>query len=155
MLENKLNILNNENTSLCKKCGRCCNHYAGIVHPSQLPEITVKVLKQMFKDGYCFDNYVGNPTDNPEYDDLTAWFIRPQHTNKIGQLIDESYGGKCSFLTDTGCKLTFENRPAGCQDLIPGVTKCVNTKGYDKASASANWLPYNKIIEQFIKDNET
>lgn len=148
-------LINNENISVCSLCGgKCCKQIPGAVFPEQLNDISVESLLQMYKDGYCFDYWEGNPTKDEKYDNVTAYYLRPQTISAIGRMVDPSWGAQCSFLTPTGCKLSFDKRPMECQTLVanhlaPG--NCTSdTKGYNKKDAAIKWFPYNDIIEQVL-----
>ncbi len=145
---------NNEN-NVCASCGKCCLNMPGIVFPEQISNITVDVLVNLFKEGYCFDYWEGNPTSKKAYEDKIAYFLRPQTVRGLGKIVDASWGGACSFLTSTGCKLKFDDRPMECQNLKvnishPGECGESEEKGYDKKNAAIKWLQYNEIIEEAI-----
>ena len=74
-------IENNENISICSLCGSCCKSLPGILSPDDMKEITVDSLEKMYENGYQFDYWEGNPTENPEYDDVTFYLLRPQTKN--------------------------------------------------------------------------
>jgi Fe-S-cluster containining protein len=145
---------NNENKSLCSGCGECCKRYSGILFPEQLEEVTIESIDKKIKEGYCFDNWIGNPSNNPEYSHIEqAWFLRPQHTNRLGRLVDESWGGICIFHSDEkGCSLTFNERPLVCQSLIPSQDRiCKPLKeGYSKMNAAIAWLKYDDVLNEYI-----
>ena len=142
---------NNEDIPICKHCkGSCCKSSAGAVFPDQLKEITIGSLTKLVSDGYCFDLWEGNPTKDPKYNGQTAYFLRPKHTNALNRIVDASWGGTCSFLTDKGCKLKFDERPAMCQALEPMYGNCTVPKEFDKQHAAIAWLPFNEIIEKVI-----
>lgn len=151
-------ILNNEAGEICARCkGSCCKRYAGMVYPEQLPEVTEQSLMDMLDRGYIFDSWEGNPTSKPEHNPLTAYFLRPRHTNDEPEdFYSGSWGGICSFLTDKGCKLKFEQRPLVCQNLTPkevdGKRECFNQdEKISKQGSAIAWLPYNDIIVNVLK----
>lgn len=150
---------NNENLNMCKSCGKCCNHMAGTLFPEDIKEtITKEVLLKYLEKDYCLDSWVGNASEDPKYDDITFYFIRPRHTNAKEYLLDESYGGICVLLTETGCSLTFENRPSQCKALIPkdSIEKHCITKDetYSKKNGAIAWLPYNSIFLEILNEYE-
>lgn len=148
---------NNENRELCSMCnGACCKRMPGIVHPKQLKTIDKKSLFLLYQNGYQFDYYEYDDDDNKK-----GYYLRPQTTKSIGQLVDPSWGGTCIFFEDhLGCKLSFDQRPLQCQTLIPqkedNEYKChtdnsspVKTK-LDYAKA---WEPYETLIQEIITEN--
>lgn len=147
---------NNENNSLCKKCGGgCCKSLPGAVDPSEFKEITVETLLNKFKEGFCFDYWEGELTNDPEYKGLTGYFMRPQTLGHVKQIVHASWGGRCRFLNDTGCPFKYKDRPLGCRSLIPSKNLiCQDDNGYGKKQSAIAWLPYNKIIEEVIRKVE-
>lgn len=144
---------NNENKSVCSSCqGKCCKTFPGIVSPEDLKEITVESLSEMFKNGYQFDYWEGNLTGNPEHDDLTFYYLRPQTKKSVGRIVDASWGGECVFLTESGCSKEFDQRPAQCKALKPSEDlKCYfPDKKYDKETMIKSWIPHNEIIVKTI-----
>lgn len=142
---------NNENKSLCAGCGECCKRMPGIVHPSELKEVTVESLSQMIQDGYQFDFWEGNITGRPEHEEVTAYYLRPQTKRSVGKVVDASWGGECVFLSETGCSKTFDERPSQCRALKPVKDKGCHFSGkYSKVEIIKSWLPYNEVILKTI-----
>lgn len=152
-----MNIANNENKLLCNNCGSCCKKYAGIVFPEQLPDINAVVLASKLKEGYCFDRYytiLDDDTNFQEAQDEFVYFMRPQHKGKENRKSDDGlWGGECVFLTDTGCKLTFDERPRQCQILVPSQNRIcsLGIPGYRKRDAALAWLPYQNVIRKIVR----
>ncbi len=145
-------IQNNENPSLCVGCGLCCKRSAGTVFPQQFDKIDESVITNLIKNGYCFDYWEGNPTDNAQHNDKTAYYIRPQHKRYEGKIVDGGWGGECVFYSeDTGCSKEFKDRPLQCQALVPKTNReCSLGKGLSKKDGAIAWLPYNDIIQNVI-----
>lgn len=142
---------NNEKKNICSACkGACCKRMSGIVNPKQLGEITVDKIKEYLDNGYQFDYWEGNPTNNSEYDNKTFYYLRPSLTNSTHKKVDGSWGGTCVFLTDTGCSKTFEERPEGCQALLPQENFNCNSQYYSKEEYCEMWFKYNDIIEKAL-----
>lgn len=146
---------NNENKTTCSSCGgACCKNGAGGWFPEDLPQpITKDLIVDMIKNrGYCLDYWEGNPTRDSKYDGVMAYYLRPQHINALGRYVDPSWGAQCSFLTNNGCKLSFNDRPTQCKALIPNPeysTKgCSWAEKYSKKNICIAWLPYNSILEE-------
>ena len=147
-------IKNNENKSLCSSCGQCCKRLPGIVHPSDLKEVTKESLNEMYKNGYQFDYWEGNLTGNLEHEGITFYYLRPQTKKSVGKVIDASWGGECVFLSETGCSKTFEERPTQCRALKPKEDgNCHLDKKYSKEEMIRSWLPYNQIIKEVIDNH--
>lgn len=146
---------NNENYSLCSSCrGLCCKRYPGLLHPDQLDEITEESLTKLVESGFQFDYWEGNLTGYPEHDNIRFYFVRPATVRSRGKIIDASWGGQCTFLTNEGCTFKFEDRPQMCQDLEPIENlKCKLKEGaLTKEDYVMAWLPYNSIIENVINN---
>ncbi len=143
--------INHEYLKFCKKCGgKCCKNSPCYVFPEEFKEITTDILIKKIKEGFCFDYWEGNPTNNEKYDNLTFYYLRPQckgHSNKI---VHGGWGGECIFLKKTGCSFSEKYRPLGGKALIPG-EKCKTTIGYTKQDCSIDWISYNNIIIKAIK----
>lgn len=139
--------------------GVCCKTLPGAVFPNDIGDITVDRIVELLNSGFQFDYWEGNPTDDEKYDDVTAFYLRPQTKNSTNKIVDASWGGECIFLTETGCSKLFNDRPTQCRTLVPN--KEYQTKGchqpikYSKRSAAAAWLPYNGIIITAIGVMET
>jgi Fe-S-cluster containining protein len=144
---------NNETASICSACkGDCCKTQAGMVFPEDLGEVTLEKLQHYIDNGYQFDYWEGNPTGKPEHAKLTAYMLRPQHTNSVNKIVDASWGGTCVFLTDTGCSKSWKERPSMCKALIANKTfDCASADDkYSKQNAAIAWLPYNDLILKII-----
>lgn len=145
-----------ENKAICKKCqGKCCKAYAGIAYPADFdkdlrPMIIAKRIATALKSGqWAIDYWEGDlkGIDCPR-------FIRPAHKNAPGKLIDPSWGGECIFLTESGCKLEYTDRPYGCRNLEPITDNCKYhgiESNDQKEDAALVWIPYQDIIEKTIK----
>lgn len=136
---------------LCIKCkGNCCKVLPGIVYPDDIStqgRFALKVgLRKLLRSGnYAIDWWDG---DLPEY------FIRPACTNAPGELLDPSWGGTCVFLTDSGCKLEFNQRPESCRFLEPKPKfpiEC-DINGHTKRHGVDAWLPHQDIIQELITE---
>ena len=136
-----IRIDNNENTQLCSKCGgKCCKNYAGAYHPHDFDKLeTIEDFERILIDGKMSIDWYECFTE----DDQPGYFIRPRHVG--GDVIDPSYGERCIHLTDTGCELSFDERPYFCKKLEPREsTECGevdNKRGYAEA-----WFKYNEIL---------
>lgn len=158
-----------QNKAACSACqGICCKQSAGIWHPDDLGEITEELLLDMIDNqGHQLDSWEGDAmlTTQEQIMEIMkgnypersqSYFIRPRHTNSINKTIDRSFGGVCSFLTRTGCKLPFESRPSQCRELIPseehpGEECTESSEKYEKRQVAIAWLKYEKILLNVVK----
>ena len=135
-----------ENKEYCKQCkGECCKAMSGIYAPTDFKEITLEFLLECFSNGgLSIDWWEGDVRDG--IDELSVtYYLRPRH--KEADAIDPSWGGECIFLTETGCKLLYANRPQNCRDLkaCKDNTKC-NLGNMTKRDYIKMWLPHQQIL---------
>jgi Fe-S-cluster containining protein len=101
----------NETPQFCKDCGRCCNSYPGGWLPDEMSIERQKVL--MDSHLAVWDSYYREGEGEIHY-------LRPatvaDHQSK--KSVSYSWGGRCIFLGKSGCKLSFEERPWECKDLV-------------------------------------
>lgn len=135
-------VKNNETPHFCKDCGKCCKHYAGMYHPEQvLNELELLKNNQLNDLG---TKYQIDCWENWENGDI--YFLRPAHTNSLNEIIDRSWGGQCVNLTDTGCSLTFEQRPYECQKLKAyDYHKCSSDES--KITIKEYWIDYQHYFK--------
>lgn len=159
------NIKNNENKELCSKCGgKCCKQSAGVYHPDDFKhELTDAWLEDLLEGNHTYPNgkpilvsidWVEGVEGGP---DGRGYFLRPRHIDvdgTMGDIVDPSWGAKCYHLTDTGCDLSFEERPWRCRIKDP--TKCFKKEKPDwrllleeKMESIVPWKPYWKKLHQF------
>lgn len=125
---------------LCAKCkGRCCKVMSGQATADQFCAPYKELLEACVQEALESGQWVVDWWDA----DPPVYYLRPRHKGTQG-LRDPSWGGECIFLTDTGCELSFPERPTACQLLMPKEDGCV--KGISKYDAAATWLPYQKQI---------
>ena len=132
-----------ENKEICSKCkGKCCKTMGCHYSPKDFEEISFEYLMSQIDKGYIsIDWWEGNPfEDNRNIH--RAFFLRVR--NVESPIVDPSWGGRCSLLTETGCSLTYNERPTGGRLLIPGEKNCV-TK-YTKEDCVKEWYKYNDIL---------
>lgn len=171
------NILINETPFICGLCkGECCKHYAGTYHPSDFKNMKEELINLAKNKLISIDKWDGYIEINGEeaYDIL---FPRPRHKNS-NELEDYTYGGECIYLTETGCMLSFYERPYGCRSLHPVINKgkklitleefyamkippkafVYNNFHCDskflKYDAAVAWYPFQNILENIIKSFE-
>jgi Fe-S-cluster containining protein len=141
------NIENNENPSVCAKCGgKCCKHYGGLFHPEDFETITEEALIKVIDNGGVSIDWLEPDEDEGYYD--RVYFLRMRHVD--ASIIDPAFMGQCVHLTPTGCDLSFDQRAYGCKSLqVDDNMKC--SKGcYDKYMAAADWMPYQDIMKKLM-----
>lgn len=137
------------NAEMCSACGGdCCKYYAGFVSPHDIAEPFEQNLAAMLASDYCIDPWEGDLDGPGELSQILM--VRPRHTNAPDELFDSSWGGVCSMLTDKGCKLSYENRPKVCRELVPNYEfrskqhKCVGMSKHDSAK---EWRPFQDKVK--------
>lgn len=134
------------NNELCKKCdGSCCKTMGCHISPFNLKEISVEFIISLINESGCvsIDWWDGNPITN-EHDNQRVYFLRIKNINS--NIIDPSFGGTCSILTDNGCPLSYEYRPKGARELIPDENEC--RVEYSKQQCAIDWYNYQDIMTQ-------
>lgn len=167
-------IENNENLSQCAKCGgRCCKSMPCEIFPQDVfgdKEPSFELLKEWIEKHplYCIDWWDGDVRGLDWCDDDyldRCYYIHPKTKGEKDRgLFIASWGGECIFLTDTGCSLSWEDRPLGGKALTPGPlvekmeflngkpiimpTRYACTSSYSKKEACIAWLPYHEWFEK-------
>lgn len=158
-------VENNENVEMCSKCGGvCCKKYSGAYHPEDLNDgkpFTMESLEALItreEDPVSIDWY--EDEDNLIDTLGRGYFIRPRHIG--GDIVDPSWGASCINLTENGCKLPFEKRPAACKALIPKKSindHCISIADQmypdkdvdDKLIYYGWWKDYQTMIHKLVK----
>ena len=153
---------NNENASLCAKCGgTCCKRMPGLFTPEDfgLPE-NVEGFKKRFKEErLSVDWWEG---DIRFRDFRTEGFALSQGEKLLTQtsyvrppvvgaskVFDPTWGGACAkHSKETGCSLKFEDRPYECRNLVPIESMQCKLSGdtLSKEQIIELWLPYQDLI---------
>lgn len=75
-------------------------------------------------------------------------YVRMRH--KCFTFIGIDAMGECVALTDTGCRLSYEDRPRGGQMLIASEDhRC--TQKYTREMMMKDWIPYQEQLKQIWK----
>ena len=93
-------------------------------------------------DCISIDWWEGDPRTG-KHNDTRVYFLRIK--NKESKVIDPSFGGVCSILTDNGCPIPFEYRPRGARDLLPSYIDCETS--YSKQYCAIEWYKYQDIMK--------
>ena len=140
-----------ENIEVCKRCGGgCCKAMGCHISPFDLKTISIESIISLIEESGCIsiDWWEGDPV-NKVQDGSRVYYLRIKNSNS--EVVDPSFGGKCSILTDTGCPIPFEYRPKGARDLIPcdGEQECYVV--YSKEQCAIDWYDYQDIMEKVYK----
>ncbi len=127
------------NPKMCEKCGgRCCKQCGCSYFPEDFPDLSFEAiyrkisLNEVTIDTLYFLESLYNPLDEPVY------YLR----------VANKKGGGCIFLTDTGCKFSYEERPAGGRLLVPFWSGCYYL--YSEKEFIEKWMPYQKLLKDLI-----
>ena len=152
-------IKNNENAEICAECGGwCCKQMPGIFTPKQIGAPNKKKLREnlltLLKTGkYSIDWWEGDPRE--DIDEINrVYFFRPATKRALGRVQDASWGGECALLTDSGCELSWKERPDECKYIIPiSAGHCErHKKARIKKQLCIDWLEYNDVIESVLEE---
>lgn len=146
--------------AVCTACGgNCCKSGPGITRPEDWggPDRAsmLQRLKAAFAtENYSIDWYEGDPRKQPPKGERLSrcMYVRPATAKARGRLFDPSWGGTCTLLTPTGCKLEHDARPYECRALKPlppeerKKGKGCGGPDIDKRVMSELWIPYQDVI---------
>lgn len=127
-------------TKLCEACkGKCCRFMACHYSPSDFADLSYDGLKhEIAKGRISIDWWEADP---PEY------YLRARNVGE--PIVCGSWGGVCVNLTDTGCSLTWEERPLGGKALKPDRQLC--TSSYTKEECKEEWKAYADVLRQLVR----
>lgn len=158
-------IKNNECKSICARCGgECCLRMPGAYFPEQLglkegqDENNAKILAALFPNcmetKYRILEGIGKPSSYNffgEYDPLSEEELA-DHDWCCNKVILPAPGDKsCCHWTDTGCLLSWEDRPTMCKALSPSEP---DSKGWRYCQSEISlrelsrvWSPFQNILK--------
>lgn len=110
----------------CSKCAALCQRKPGIFAPGEATKAAASIglsLPEFFKRYGAVDFWQQNRDPEPIHFITPAW---QSSDPLLSQLLEDMRGrhvsfaegfmfGPCALLTPTGCRLSFENRPAECR----------------------------------------
>lgn len=171
----------NENLEVCKKCGgNCCKNMPGAYSPEDLfkgEEITKESIKRLImeSDNLSIDRWEADEEYGEE-----LYYIRPKLVSRkpgmsdwfdlltlaIGKCDSEKKvdfaivtdNHQCYFLGENGCKLSYDQRPKNCRDLIPNPENGCYIKEVKEQNMSEKlyyakmWEPYSEMIEKVSEE---
>ena len=128
-----------ENQLICSECGgECCKNLPGIFHPDDIQPLTVHNIATNLALGvWAIDWWV---------DSTNIYYLRPA-TVDGHSIRDPSWGGICVFLTDSGCKLNYRERPRSCRKLVPTVGDGECGCKIGKYIAARWWIDYQQLLD--------
>ena len=141
--------MENINYEMCKKCkGTCCKENGCIYLPYNFDSLEINYLKKLLKKGNISISGQPFPILNNK-----AWSYLPylRARNKNAEIVDLfTEGGPCKLLTQQGCRLTEEERPA--LGLLIKPTKIGGPcERLYTIEDTMDWINYNKTLEQLIE----
>ena len=123
----------------CAICrGKCCRFAACHYSPSDFADLTFEGLKKELEKGRISIDWW--EADTPEY------YLRARHVGE--PIVCGSWGGVCVNLTESGCSLSWEERPLGGKALKPSPTFC--TSSYTKEECKEEWKSYADVLRQLV-----
>ena len=131
----------------CAKCnGKCCKQCGCHYSPTDFTNISFSSLKKEIEQGYISIDAVGYGRREPK-DKTLILRVR----NKNSKIVDlEFKSSPCILLTETGCKLRYEDRPLGGKALIPSKSfQCYSM--YSIKECCIQWKPYQSILGRLAK----
>ncbi len=140
-----------ENLDICKQCGgKCCKSYPGPATPDDFGapdrQRMYDELYSALKSGKWTVDWIDQEKEH--------YFIRPVVKGFESSIFDHRYTGECTFLTPTGCKLSFKNRPESCRMLVPKANERCDPQGYTRAYVVKMWQPYVDVLIRAATDVE-
>lgn len=143
-----------QDATICSACeGLCCQKLPGATQPEDLGGVTLGKLLKLLRSGlWAIDWWDGDPREG-KYRLQRAEFLRPAIKGYEGLVFHGSWGGECVFLTNTGCKLSFEKRPISCRALEPVKgSHCIDHSPGEgsngKHKSAKAWLPYRHLLKK-------
>jgi len=130
----------------CASCkGQCCRTSAGAYLPEDLRDLSVTAVKNMVLAGKASIGVWEHPDETIQpWTSRWMLYLRPAHKGMEGQAYDPSWGGACVHHTETGCALSFEDRPSQCRALEPG---CGCKQHLEMREVVEAWLPRQNLLK--------
>ena len=147
------------NYELCRECGgKCCNRCGCHFSPDDFEDLSFEGLLTEIKKGYITLELVDGDAFLIH---SIAWIVRMRNVD--GPVIEGRVFGRkqapCVMLGENGCRMNYENRPAGGRVLLPrafsGRLLCQSKYGIERGMRE--WLYHQKVLHQlvdYIKDTD-
>lgn len=141
-----------ENYDLCAKCGGFCCKKSGCDYvPSDFNSLAMNDIIELLNSNNIsiVSQLMFDKLSNGKLVCQPFLYLRARNTGR--DAIDLfSFKTKCSLLTDTGCKLSYEERPTGGKNLIPKENmKCYHTN--NPQEDMKKWEAYQKVLAKVVK----
>lgn len=159
---------------ICKECkGNCCRSMGCSLSPEDMirgirawketsgaermqhrkieEAKTEEIMSEKEPDTEEIENWLMNSNcalDSFGYPGGSLLYVRMRH--KCFTFIGVDAMGECEALTDTGCRLSYEDRPKGGRMLIAREDhRC--TQEYTREMMLEDWIPYQEQLKQIWK----
>jgi len=135
----------------CASCGgKCCKSMGCELSTRDMKsDINKDTIKELLESGMYSIDYWDYFTSEDGISVDEGYFIRAR--NKNSPVVDPSWGGECVMLTDTGCSLSFEDRPFGGKSMIAKQTLEGECKSnYGKHECAIEWFKYYDILRELV-----
>lgn len=135
-------MTNNENSKLCAVCvDSCCQRMPGAYMPDDIDLDLQSIADKLAAGEWAIDWWE---------DEEPIYYLR---VAAVGgrPILDPSWGGRCVFLIDSGCKLSFDERPTNCKAVLPSVSECKCPDEYSKHNIALAWRPHEKLLMEAAK----
>lgn len=141
------------NHKICEECkGECCKRCGCYISPDEFEEISFDALKKEIEKGYISIEGVDGEII---YSDFYYYILRVR--NKDTPIVDESFIGRneCILLSETGCRLSDDKRPAGGRLMVPKKREERRKWGcpskYSLKECCYEWKPHKKVLYELRK----
>ncbi len=143
-----------ENLNTCSRCGgKCCKKSGCDYWPEDFEDLSYKSLLEILSEGNI--SIVAALDFVRVNDKLVSFpflYLRARNTNRdVVDLI--SMKTRCSRLTDTGCSLSYDERPSGGKYLRPKkwyFGKCRPI--FSLRDKVLEWEPYQGVLRKVVKN---
>ena len=140
-----------EDKNICRECGGfCCKKSGCDYSPRDFDDLSINKLHEKLLEGnisiisYLEFKRSGNGKLYAE----PFLYLRARNTDRdVVDLV--SYKKRCSMLREDGCSYSFEDRPFGGRNLIPGKNRCIPE--VDPYDIVMEWGRYQKVLHRLVK----
>ncbi len=132
---------------MCKKCeGKCCKQCGCSYFPEDLNMTFESIAKGIRERRISIDRLDHLDSFYSKLDE-PVYYLRASNENE--KYVAYGSRGKCVFLTEEGCKLTYETRPSGGRYVVPFWSGCYSL--YSSQEFINKWMPYQELLKELIK----